>query len=397
MSKPTVKPRVLWILQKNQVTPLIIEFLKLIQSGMKQIDLTFMISRQDKKEMGMAKPLNPVPFTISKMDEGRTKENYFKKRAQIQNSTFDDGLKVWRVLLADDLGAGQVSRTSLNFETLTNVKGIILQIPTPLGSAIVEELTFYTWVKLARDNNVFVAGYELLPLDTRWTLLPSMVDGVITSNPSSHMTLTSDTADIKGKIWQLPRHEGKIFAPGPSPLWQNGLQSPYTIQMQHPIKPETLVLYVPHNVAMSNEYKRLIEALSPLGKHIHLMISIGKDQIRGTHTHEEIIKTLSRKELNKFSSYSFHDLNAPWEMVGAGAVVAAATCFATKMAEANGIPCCVMDEYVSPRKIGYLEIVNNYKHITAFVKSKIAEQLNITDMSHILYEIVLDRHPKIEV
>ncbi len=397
MNKKAQKPCIVWVLQDNQLSPIIIEYLKLLKKGVSKIDIVFMIPFQDEKAFKMAKELNPIPFKVSQHTEPRSMENYFKKRDQIKEAEFDEGLKVWRVLLADDLGEGVISIIKLHFDPVPNVRGLILQIPTPLGSSTAEEFIFYAWVKLAREKNLFVAGYELLPLNTRWTLIPSMVDGVITTNEFSKKTLEDPRTGIKGKIWQLPRNEAKVFSPGTGPLWQNGLESPYLNRLQHNIAPETISLYIPHNVALGHEYRRLLEEIKDFGANIHLMFTVGKDQIRGTHSHEEIIKTASKNTLDHFRSCSFHDLNAVWEMVGANAVLACAHGFSTKIAEANSIPCCIIDEYVTPLKSGHIEIVNDYDSVRRFLKSTIEEQSRITDLTQILHEIVQNQHPKVEV
>ncbi|MCA1795791.1 MAG: hypothetical protein LC660_18325 [Desulfobacteraceae bacterium] len=44
------------------------------------------------------------------------------------------------------------------------------------------------------------------------------------------------------------------------------------------------------NIWLIPPYEELIKTLQPLGKKLHLMFSIGKDQIRGAYTHKEIIE-----------------------------------------------------------------------------------------------------------
>ena len=93
---------------------------------------------------------------------------------------------------------------------------------------------------------------------------------------------------------------------------------------------------------MVYEYQQLIKILQPLGKKLHLMFSIGKDQIRGAYTHKEIIEIVYQNELQQFASYSFHDMNYPWEMMLADCVVACAAGFNTQVAEKE-IPCIIYD------------------------------------------------------
>lgn len=364
---------------------------------MTQIDIIYMMPFQDDKAREMAKELEPVAFKVSQHTEPRSMENYLKKREQIQDAEFEGGLKVWRTLLADDLGEGVLSNIKLHFDPIKNVRGIVLQIPTPLGSSTGEEFVFYAWVKLARETNIFCAGYELLPLSTRWNLIPSMVDGIITSSDISRSSLSDPTSGVGGQIWQLPRNEGKIFTPSVTGMWHHGMETAYIVRSKYDIQPDMIILYLPHNVAMSYEYRRLIEEMKEFAPRIHLMFTIGKDQIRGTHTHEEIIKTMGHDVLHLFHSFSFHDLNAGWEMTAANAVIACAHCFSTRVAEANGIPSCVYDDFVPPIQSGMVTITNDYDILRQFIRALIEEQEQVTSMAEILHDIVRNKYPKIEV
>ena len=145
---------------------------------------------------------------------------------------------------------------------------------------------------------------------------------------------------------------------------------------------------------MGYEYRRLLEEIAVFGEHIHLQFSVGKDQVRGTKSHEEIIQLTCGKVLGRFRSYSFHDLNLPWEMVGAAAVLACSACYSTTVAEANGIPCYIFDDYVKPAHYQNLHIVNTYEQIRNFVKAEIDNHEHITDIMHIIYDIANARFPK---
>ncbi|MBU2453700.1 MAG: hypothetical protein KJ668_10345 [Proteobacteria bacterium] len=397
MTNLNAKPTLVWVLQDNQISPIIFDFLKLLKKGLGKINVQILVPEDDTKALETVKPLQPMTFKSSRRVSERSYENFSRKRDLIHDAQFPDGLKYWQTLVLDDLGEGLIMETVLGLPPLTNVKGIILQIPTPLGSATKEEFIFNAWIRIAHENKVFIAGYELLPLYTRWTMIPSMLDGVITTNELSYNLLSDPEQNINGKIWKLPLNEGKVFSPGTSILWRNGLEATYHYRIKHKLPLQTIVLYIAHNVAMSYEYKRLLEKISKFGHQIHLMFSIGKDQIRGTHTHEEIIRTISKDTLNAFSSYSFHDLNAPWEMTVADAVLACSTCYCTIVAEANGIPCIVMDDTVPEIEKGYLKIVNTYSKLQDEIKLLINTRSKTTDMTNIIYDIVNNTVKKLDV
>ncbi|NOX34961.1 MAG: hypothetical protein GXP56_14745 [Deltaproteobacteria bacterium] len=397
MNDPNRKPTILWVIQDNQISPIILDFLKLLKKGLGKINLQVLVPKDDANALKLAQPLNPLTFSSSRRVSERSFENFCRKRDLIHGTQFPGGLKYWQTLILDDLGEGLIMETILGLPSLTNVKGIILQIPTPLGSATKEEFIFNAWIRIAYENKVFIAGYELLPLYTRWTMIPSMLDGVITTNELSYDFLSGPDQKIKGRIWKLPRHEGKVFSPGTSALWRNGLEAPYHYKIKHKIPAKNIILYIAHNVAMSYEYKRLLDGIKTLGNRIHLMFSIGKDQIRGTHTHEEIIRTISSKTLDEFCSYSFHDLNAPWEMIMADAVLACSTCYCTIVAESNGIPCLVMDETVPEIENGYLKILTSNSKLLDELTGMIDSKARTTDITNIIYDIVNNKVEKLKI
>ncbi len=121
-------------------------------------------------------------------------------------------------MLLDDLGGGNLLQTRLNLPNEKNVAGIVVQIPTPLGSSIQEEKIFYAWVHFAKMNHMPVIGYELLSLASRWTLAPALMDGVITTQEASWDYLNSPEADLGTKIWRIPRFEGCFFLPCHPPV-----------------------------------------------------------------------------------------------------------------------------------------------------------------------------------
>lgn len=388
------KPCILWVLQNNQVSPHIADFLKFFKTGIGKIDINFLVPESNKDNLKIIEPLSPTYFQAARHDRGNTYDNFTQKKDLIRDLEFSDGLKVWQALLLDDLGAGNITETIINLKPGGNIKGIILQIPTPLGSSAEEELIFQAWVRWAHKYNIFIVGYELLSLYTRWTTLPSILDGIITTNTRSYDYLTSRSSNINGKVWHLPRHEGKVFSVGTGNLWHNGLQAPYIYKMKYNIPNDKLIAYIPHNVAMSYEYRKLLEGMQDYASDLHLMFCIGKDQVRGTHTHEEIIKTISADTLNKFHSYSFHDINAPWEMVMADIVIACSECFSSLVAQANGIPSIIIDETVPEAELPYLQFVHNYDALNITLKDSVASKKKTTDLTSIIYQIVNQQHKK---
>lgn len=391
------KPTILWLLQNNQVTPLIADFLKLLKNSLKGINIQFISPAMDEEVLKLIKDLEPLTFQAGRKTQPPSEEIYKKKRELIHDGRFKDGLEIWKVLILDDLGAGVTTNTQLALPLLDNIYGIILQIPTPLGSASQEEILFYEWLNMAKNKNVFIAGYELLPLYGRWTLAASMLDGIITNSRLSYQYLTDPKNKIKSKVWKLTPNESKVFSPGTSNLWHNGLHTPYHYRNEHQIKKDNTILYLPHNVAMTYEYRKIIEEIAEYGNQLHLMFSIGKDQVRGSRSHQEIIEIISRDALEKFSSYSFHDLNSPWEMTMANAVVSINMCYSTMVAEANGIPTIVLDEMVPEARTGNLAVVNSRSKVKTFVKDVINRSQEETQLSDIIFDILHKKHPLISL
>ncbi|MFH2091053.1 MAG: hypothetical protein ABIJ31_01680 [Pseudomonadota bacterium] len=395
MTDNQIKPTILWVLQDNQVSPIIVDFLNLLRKGIGKINVQVVVPMQDTKITQLVKPLDPKTFQATRTVFPTAVENFHKKKEQLASLEFTSGLEIWKALVMDDLGAGVKAEAKLHLPHLPDVVGIVLQIPTPLGSASPEEVIFYEWIKLAHDNNIFIAGYELLPLYTRWTLLPAMLDGIITTSELAFDYLTNQNLNIKGKVWKLPRNEGKVFSPGVNSLWHNGLESPYLNRQKYNIPKDKTILYIAHNVATSYEYRRLLEEISLFGKDIHLMFSYGKDQIRGTHSHKEVISTISHDTLDLFYSHSFHDLSQPWEMTIADAALAVSHCYSIMVAENSGIPCIIMDPMVPEATAGNLAIVNSHEQVKTHVAKLIENHQKLTDITEIIYQIATGKVSKI--
>ena len=382
------KNTILWLLQTNQVTPTIAEFLRLFRTRMEAMgDITFMIPSRDKETLKMAKALQPVPFSISARGQERSYRGYLRKKALLQGGEYALGLPFHEALLLDDLGGGSIQEPWLNFPHQERVKGVILQIPTPLGSSNMEEKTTHAWILWAKQKKIPVMGYELLPLDTRWTLIPSMVDGIITTREESYDHLRK-TLENKKQVRLLPSFEGAIFSPASTKFTLNGARAAYHFQNTLAIPQGRTVLFLPHNVAMIHEYKKLLQALRKLGKNLHLMFSIGRDQVRGTHDHQTIIETVCRQELHHFGSHSFHDINAPWEMAMADGVVSCSSCFNTCTAQAQGIPVIIMDETTPPFSRGHIRKVANPNALLNAVKSLMVQNSKRTELGAILSHVL---------
>lgn len=395
------KPAILWVVQENQVTNSMVAFFKLLKQGLPQINIIFMAPEKDKKDLKMMEDLNPVFFHATREISSRSLENFTKKRDLIYDAKFPDGLKVWKTLLADDLGEGLLANTDLHFKPLKNIKGIILQIPTPLGSSVSEEFIFYSWVKLARDNNTFIAGYELLPLNTRWTMLSTMVDGIIVNNELSYDLLSNPKNKIQGKIWLLPKNETKVFTPGYHTLWNNTLAFPYNFRFDNKIPRDKAIFFIPHNVAMNYEYRKLIEEIKIFEKKAHLMLCVGKDQVRGTHTHQEIVEVTNHKTLKHHFSYSFHYSENQWEIIAANAVLACSPCYSTQIAQSAGIPSYIIDEFADLNQSGSIkseniEVTSNFKQLRSCIEKEINKHDKVTDIGRILYDITQNKFNKIK-
>ena len=378
------KPLVYWVLQDNQVTSNLIDFFQLIQTRVKEfLTLKFLVPETSTKTLEQVSKLNPVVFGVAYSQEQNTHEGYCRKKEQLGDHAFSDGLKFWQALLLDDLGGGNLLRTHFKLPNEKNVAGIVVQLPTPLGSSANEEKIFYTWVHLAKMKNVPVVGYELLSLVSRWTLAPSLMDGLITTRKASWDYLNSPDADLGTRIWRIPRFEGHFFSPATHPLWRKSMGLRY---QSHNIPKGRTILYIPHNVAMTSEYKNLLRHLAPMGENLHLMFSYGEGQVRGTHTHQQTIEIICRNELSYFS-FSFHDMNQPTEITMADALVCCADCYSAEVASAIGVPTIIFDPMVPENSEGYKVWIKTTKALTRQVRQMIFRHNEETELSYILIDM----------
>lgn len=378
--------KILWLIQSNQITPTIHEFLKLFQTRMeKQIDLSFLIPETSSDMLDRTRDLNPVCFKLSNRAASSIYKGYLAKKEILKDTEFTQGLSVSDVLLLDDLGGGNVIQTTLNIEKADKTCGLILQIPTPLGSSESEERVFQAAIIWARQNRVPIIGYELLPLDTRWTLATSLPDGVITRfwESQDHLTKCLNHKNI----WQLPLYEAGIFSSISATFHLNGVKASYHHRSTHKIPETRTVLFLPHNVAMIHEYKEVLRIIAPMGKELHLMFNYGEDQVRGSHTQREMVEIIYKKELSQFASYSFHNMKSPWEMLMADSLVAASACFQTCIAQEQNIPAIIFDPMLPSMTHGFKQRVTSPGHLQRAVKEVIAMKAKKTELGTIFMQL----------
>lgn len=367
-----MKQTILWLIQTNQTTPIMIGFLEILQTRVEQfIDLLFIVPDTSSDSLENLQCLNPIVFKTTTRTATQSFPAYQSKRDALNQQGFSEGLSFADTLLLDDLGGGNAQQTTLGISIPENTCGLIIQVPTPLGSSEMEERIFHSTILWAKQNMIPALGYELLPLDTRWTLAPSLPDGMITRRQDSYLHLKKELAH--NNTWLLPLYEASIFSSVSTNFHLNGVKSCYHHRNHHSIPADRTIVYLPHNVAMVYEYQEIIKALIPLGDHLHLMLGIGKDQVRGTYSQQETIEIVYAKELTKFASYSFHDMNTPWEMMLADVILAGSACFNTEIAEKE-IPCIIFDPQLPPMTQG------NKKRITT--KASLLEAINQTIECH---------------
>jgi len=373
---------IIWLIQSNQTTPIITDFLKILQTRVeKYIDLLFMVPDTSSNIIENLKVLKPIVFKTNTQTAVPSYQAYLSKRNCLEKNEFTEGLSFADTLLADDLGGGNAQRTALKIPVPENTCGVILQVPTPLGSSEMEERIFHSTILWAKQYKIPVLGYELLPLDTKWTLAPSLPDGIITRHHESYAHLKKQLGHKN--IWLLPLYEASIFSSISTSFNFNGARACYHYRNEYSIPADRTILYLPHNVAMVYEYQEMIKILEPLGDKLHLMFSIGKDQVRGTYSQEEMIEIVYAKNLNSFASYSFHDTNIPWEMMMADVVVACSACFNSEIAEKE-IPCIIFDPQLPPMTRGNKKRVTSDKNLLKLISETIEFHQYKSELADIL-------------
>ena len=268
------------------------------------------------------------------------------------------------------------------------VRCVIIQIPSPFESSTAEEHTYYAWILWAREKGIPVIGYEFMPLDIRWTLAPSLLDGIITTSERSHDHLVTGCGDMPSRIWLLPRFEACSFSPASPVFGRLDPGTAYKYRAVYKIPGERTVLYIPHNVMQVYEYRAIIKKLAAIGDRFHIMFAIGKGMSRGTQTHPQIIKKVCQKELDHFASYSFHDLDAVWDMPMADGLVAAGACFRTCVSSALGIPTIIYDDAVSAGSNGHQKTVNSLSDLMVEIKKIVDYHGRVTEFKDVISEIL---------
>ncbi|MBU1196540.1 MAG: hypothetical protein KKE62_11460 [Proteobacteria bacterium] len=383
-----MKKKVLWLIQSNQTTPVIIDFLQTMKVRTAQVlELIFIVPETASDLIEKAKSLNPVPFKIQTRTATDSYQAYLAKRKALGDAGFTDGLLFSDTLLLDDLGAGNVRQTILMIDLPENTHGLVLQVPMPLGSSEAEERIFHSAILWARENQIPVLGYELLPLDTRWTLTPSMVDGIVTRTFESYEYLKTRLSHKN--IWLIPEYEASIFSSIATTFNLNGAKASYHYKNEYQIPAQRAVLYLPHNVAMIYEYQELIQILTPLGNKLHLMFSIGEDQRRGSYSQQETIETIYAGQLKSFASFSFHNINNPWEMMMADAIVAGSSCFNTELIK--DIPAIIYDPGLPEITRGNKQKINSKQTLLSAVEAIIDFHQHRTDFANILMMMITHR------
>jgi hypothetical protein len=353
------------------------------------LNLLFMVPDSSFEIMEKIKDLEPISFKTSTRTAGDSYQGYLAKRDILDKKGFTEGLCFTDVLLLDDLGGGNVTQTSIDLVKPDNTCGLIVQIPTPLGSSEAEERVFHAAILWAKLNSIPVIGYELLPLDTRWTLAPSLPDGIITRYDESYEYLKKELNHKN--IWLIPLYEASIFSSVSSNFNLNGAKAAYHYRSTYSIPSQRTVLYIPHNVAMVYEYQEMLKIIQAVGDKLHLMFSFGQDQIRGEYTQKEIIKTVYHDELNKFASYSFHDMNNHWEMLMADSLAACSSCFQTNIAQEKNIPSIIFDPLLPPMDKGYKKRVNKKKGFLEAVRQTIDLKLKKSELGDIIMQLTRPR------
>ncbi len=380
------KKKILWLVQSNQFTPIMYEFFCLLQTRMeKLIDLQFIVPETSADILKKIAKLNPETCKIATRSATKSYQGFQAKRDILGDAAFTHGLAVSDVLLIDDLGGGNIIQTTLDMKLPEKTHGIVLQIPTPLGSSEAEERVYQAAVMWARHNRIPAIGYELLPLDTKWSLAPSLPDGVITRTLESFLHLK----EVLGhrNLWLLPHYEASILSSVSTSFNINGAKAAYHFRSHYQIPESRTVLYIPHNVAMIYEYQKLLRIIAPMGDQLHLMFSFGEDQVRGAHTQKEMIDIIYKNELAQFASYSFHNMNVPWEMMMADSLAACSTCFQTTIAQEKNIASIVFDPIPEPMTHGFSQRANTEKQLQEAVKQVIQRHKFTLEFGSIFMEL----------
>ncbi len=384
--KKNAKPVVYWVLMEDQVSNFMVDFLKYIKRTVTSVSVEFLVLSSDAKTRQIASPLSPSVFDLRLIKEEPSLENFMKKRDALGDLRYTDGLEVWRALLLDDLGGSTVVKPILKIPEKRKINGIIIQIPSPVGSTPIVERTFQAFSMYGRKNHIPVLGLEFFPLNMPWTLAPMLTDGIIAIRESSydHLSETMKNKTNGEDIWLLPRYQSSLLFVDCSPYWRNALDAIYNSHNSYGISPEKTVLYIPHNVAMIHEYHVLLKNIARLEADLHLMFAIGFDQARGTYTHREIVEEVYEEELKNINSYSFHDLNNVVEIAMADAVVSLCASGSTSFASTYGIPSIIVDDRTTTGSFGMENYVATFGEMDEAVRKIVRKHKKIKPLEDIL-------------
>lgn len=383
-----MKMNILWLVQSNQTTPTICEFLKTLQTRIENLfNLSFIVPDSSSDIIDKLKDLRPTSFKTSIRSATGSYQVYLAKQDILGDNEFSQGLSFADALLLDDLNGGNLMQTIIEVDKPDNTGALIIQIPTPLGSSETEERVFQAAILWARQNRIPTIGYELLPLDTKWTLAPSLPDVVITRYEESYEYLK--TVINHKNIWLLPLYEASIFSSVSTSFNENGAKASYHYRNVYSIPALRTILYVPHNVAMVYEYQEILKIIQPVADKLHLMFSYGEDQFRGTHSQKDIIETVYHNELKNFASYSFHNANNPWEMLMADSLIACSACFQTMIAQEKNIPCMIFDPLLPAVNKGYKKRMPRKTDFLNSIKKTIALNKKKTDFGSIIMQTTM--------
>ncbi|MCK5098298.1 MAG: hypothetical protein KAR45_09355, partial [Desulfobacteraceae bacterium] len=90
------RPNIYWVLQDNQVTPLITDFLGLLKQRISNFaTIKYLIPSHDNNAIKIAKKLNPTPFEMSSSIKPNSIEGFNLKKELIGEHEFSEGLSFW--------------------------------------------------------------------------------------------------------------------------------------------------------------------------------------------------------------------------------------------------------------------------------------------------------------
>lgn len=381
-----MKKTIIWIVQSNQVTSSIYEYMKIIRTRMETfVNIEFKIPDTSAEMAERIKDLEPVVFRTTSKGTKNSFQAYLAKQNELKGGGFPEDLAFSDVLLLDDFGGGSVQQITADLPASEHTCGMIIQIPSPLGSSLNEEMVFHAMVLWARQNRIPITGYELLPIDIRWSLAPSLLDGIITRYPDSYDHL--NTIPEMQNIRLLPLYESALFSITATQFHVSGVRAAYHYRKLYGIPPRRPIFYIPHNVAMIHEYQVLLQILLPAAGKIHLMFGYGKDQVRGSHTQKEIIEIVYKTELHHFKSFSFHDMTHSWEVLMSDGVIACASCFQTMIALENSLPTLIFDPALPPLATGLKKRIDKRDPLLEEIERIICRKDDTTEMADILMQM----------